>query len=95
MISIEFYFRLRKVGRIEGIDALLVVFLRIALRQHEGLGEMPLIIDASQIQTTVIAIIPTAGKDYPTRVRRPVMIAIRLGAINLRQFTSLTRLQVE
>ena len=92
VIGVEFYLRLREIGRIKREQTLLIVFLRIALRQHEGFGEMAFVIDAGQIQTAVIAIIPTAGEDYPTRVRRPIMIAICLRTVDLRQFTSSSRL---
>ena len=42
--GVERHFALREVWGIKGIEAALVILLRILLRQHKGLGETALLI---------------------------------------------------
>ena len=56
---------------------------------------MPLIVNACQIQVSVVSVITSTGKDNPVRIHAPVMIAVSLLTVYLFQFASLSSLQVK
>ena len=94
-MGVEVDLPLREVGGVKRVEALRVVLLRVALRQEEWLRESAAVVDLGQVEARVEPVVAAAGEDDPARVRRPVVIAVGLVAVHLRQLAGLARAEVE
>ena len=75
--------RLRgKVGRVERVETLVVVFPGILLRQQERLGAPTVLVDGGQIEAGVQSVAAAAGEHYPMAVHVPVVIAVGVVAVS-------------
>ena len=93
-MRIKLNFCLREIRTIIGIHHLTIILLGMTLRQEEGFRDPASLIDRGKIELGVHPILAFGGKDKPTAILAPVMVAIALIAVHFFEFTSRTSLQI-
>ena len=70
-----------EIGDIEGEETLTIETTGIALRQHEGLADITLGIDVTEIGTGEESVVATGTEDEPTGVCTPVVERICIAGV--------------
>ena len=93
-MAVELDLSAAEIGRVERVEALVVVFPGILLGQQEGLSAPTVLINGGQIEAGVQSVAAAAGEHYPMTVHVPVVIAVGVVAVYLGERARLAGLQV-
>ena len=72
-----------EIGDIEGEETLTIETTGIALRQHEGLADITLGIDVTEIGARIESVVATGAQHEPAGVGAPIVERLGVGGIGL------------
>ena len=84
-----------EVGHVEREETVAIETARIALRQHEGLGDYTVGIDMAEIGPCEEAVVAAGAEDEPARVGAPVVERLRIVGVRRRHGAGNACSQVE
>ena len=87
-MPVDLHFVRDKFRDVVGEQEVVVIFLRVLLRQHERFVRLAVRIDIREEKTGVKSVYPTAVENQPTAVTAPRMIAVHILAVGLVQRVS-------
>lgn len=62
---------------------IILIEMRIALRENEGLASTSILVEIGDVEVGVSAIVTSASEEHPSPVARPRVVTFDIGAVNL------------